>query len=196
MSKKTLALIFGLCAITILLVYVALNQKAMLPTIPQQPQQVVNKTSTASPTPAPAETVLSLSPNPLTVSASTPATLDVVINSNGQKITAVQLELTFDPKVVTIVSVAQPTKNPFIANVFPLMNKIDAKTGRVSYAVGVSPSAQSPTGAGRVATITLRTNLAAGEQSVIQFLPKTLVTAEGILNSVLKSTAGATVIGQ
>lgn len=194
MSKKTLALIFGLCAITILLLYVALTQKRMLPQ--SIPQPTPNSITSASPTSAPAETILSLSPNPLTVSANTDATLDVTINSNGQKITAVQLEMTYDQKVVTIVSVAQPTVNPFITNIFPLMNKIDTKNGRISYTVGVSPSAQSPTGVGRVATITLRANLAAGEQSVIQFLPKTLVTAEGTANSVLKSTVGTTLIGQ
>ncbi len=110
--------------------------------------------------------------------------LPISITTGSNKVTAVQLELQYDPKILTDVSVAPGAffKNPVI-----LLNQIDSKTGRISYAFGISPAEQGVVGQDIVAVLNFKT-LTAPEPTVILFLPKTLVTAEGTNESVLKET--------
>src|SRR3989338_3897524 len=112
MSKKTLALIIGLSIVTSLLVYIAVSQKS-----PSNQQNLTSYVpAKPSPTPSPLTTTLSFSPNPIFLSSQSAQILDVVVNSNGSKITGVQLELTYDPKVVTITDVSSPKTDGFIKN--------------------------------------------------------------------------------
>ena len=107
------------------------------------------------------------------------------------KVTAVQLELQYDSKVLSNVSVVPGS---FFNNPNILLNQIDAKTGRISYAFGVGLEEKGLAGQGIVATLTFETNAGITQQTRISFLPKTLVTAENINQSVLKQTNDSVLI--
>ena len=177
MSKRTLFLIFALFIITTVLLALTLYT-------PSNPKPTLTVT-------VPKETVEQtvLSFGELVATSSSLAALSysipVNIETGKNKVTAVQLELQFDPKVLTNVVV---TPGSFFKNPVILLNQIDAKTGRISYAFGINPTDQAVMGQGIIATLTFGTKTTALEQTQILFLPKTLVTAENITESVLKQT--------
>ncbi len=188
MSKRTLFLIFALFIITFVLLVLALyNPYSSNPKSPTQ-------TITVPKEPI-AQTILSfdiLSSTPSsssTQSALQTYSLPINIETGKNKATAVQLELQYDPKVLTNVVV---TPGVFFKNPVVLLNQIDVKTGRISYAFGIGLADQGVGGKGVVATITFDTKAGLPQQTQILFLPKTLVTAEGINESVLKLTNSAT----
>lgn len=185
MSKRTLSLIGFLIIITAILLIIALSPKTTSPT----------PTVTASPTPSTSpkvvgNTTISLYPNPL-VTSSNSASLDVLIDSGGDKVTAVQVEISYDPTVLTLKSIDQ---GAFLNNAFVLLKNIDAKNGRLSYALAINPNAAPVTGAGRVATLNFAVNTqSTTKNSQITLLPKSLVTAQGIYESVLVKSTGTIV---
>lgn len=172
MSKRTLALIIILVVITGVLVALAVTPE----------KKTVTPAIVPTPTSA-AQTALAFSPNPLTT-ASASATVDVVVDTQTNPVTAVQLELSYDPKVITSIDVKPGS---FFTNPAELLKTIDTKEGKISYALGILPSDNPQKGQGVAATISFRTNLTVGQQTQIAFLPKTLVTASGITSSVLKT---------
>lgn len=183
MSKRTLALIIILVVITGVLVALAVTPEKK----PVSPPAAIVPTPTSA-----AQTALAFSPNPLTI-ASPSATVDVVVDTQTNPVTAVQLELSYDPKVITSIDIKPGS---FFTNPAELLKTIDAKEGKISYALGILPSDNPQKGQGVVATITLRTNLKVGQSTQIAFLPKTLVTASGITTSVLKSASNLTILFQ
>lgn len=185
MSRRTLALISVLIVITAFLLVLALT--------PQKP--TAPYTTMARPTPILAQTSLMLIPSALAVSTSTPsATVDVVIDSGNNKVTAVQLELSYDPKVISQVDIATPSAGTsFFDNPVTLLKTIDTVKGTISYAIGIQPTGTAKKGKGTVAIISFRPIGSAPQTTSIIFLPKTLVTAEGISISVLKESLGTTI---
>ncbi len=184
MSKKTLALISGLIVVTILFVALAVTQNK---------KASVKQTVLANPTPTPfAQSVLTLSPNPATLTNGA-GTVNVMLSTAMNEVTAVQLELQYDPKVITNVKV---TPGSFFTNplIFPF-NKTDAVNGRVSYSIGIQPSQNALKGEGTVATISFSKvpGTTAGETQ-LTLLPKSLVSARGVEQSVLKSSQSTTVM--
>ncbi|HUQ84707.1 MAG TPA: cohesin domain-containing protein [Candidatus Limnocylindrales bacterium] len=186
MPKKTLALISGLVLVTVILFVIALrsNQKTA-PTNVKPTGEAVQ----ASPTVSVAHSVLSLSPNPVNVLPGGAGKVEVELNTSDNPVTAVQLELSYDPKSVRNVQI---TPGPLFANGAVIINKNNPATGKFTYAVGITPSQTPVKGTGVVATITF-TGVAAGT-SQLTLLPTTLVTARGIATSVLKSSTGTQVI--
>lgn len=182
MSTRTLILIALLTIITAGLVYVAVTPPKQQPA----PTPIVVK---PTPTPA-AQTMLALIPNPLTISSPS-GSLDVTIDTGNNNVTAVQLELSYDPKMLTNVTVAQPKTNAFFEKPVELIKQMDAKKGTIRYAIGIDPTTKAKQGIGIVATLKFRASLGTSQ---ITFLPQTLVTAEGISVPVLKSATDATVI--
>lgn len=176
MSKRTLFLIFALFLITTVLLLLALYQP-----------QMIGTTQTAVPTKEPvAQTSLSFG-TPLIATSSSSIILDyslpVNISTGKNKVTAVQLELQYDPLILTNVAV---TPGSFFTNPDILLNQIDTKTGRISYAFGVGLVNPSISGNGTIANLTFSVKAGAPQKTAIIFLPKTLVNAEGINESVLK----------
>ena len=105
--------------------------------------------------------------------------------------TAVQLEVAYDPKAVSNVRV---TQGAFFTNPVVLLNANDTTTGRISFALGIAPAQEPVNGKGTVATISFTPNPAAtATQTEIQLLPKSLVSARGIAASVLKQATGSTI---
>lgn len=186
MSKRTLFLIFALFLITFVLLMMALYQ----------PQPKPAPTASA-PKESVVQTILSFG-NPSIATSSSVTTLNysipVNIDASKNKVTAVQLELQYDPKMLTNVTVKPGS---FFANPDILLNQIDTKTGRISYAFGAGLKDQGVIGKGTVANITFSAKAGIVEKTAIIFLPKTLVTAEGISESVLKQTTnGLFIIGE
>lgn len=182
MSNRTLSLIIVLLIVTVVLLYVALQSPSRPSSTPQ---------TSPSPIPTPAEqSILRLMPNPLTISSPS-GQISVEVESGTNKITAVQLELSFDPTKVTGMTI---TPGPLLENPIVLFNSIDVKKGTASYALGISPTGAAKAGSGVVATIRVQTALRSNEQTTIEVLPKSLVTAEGINSSVLKTSLGTTIL--
>ncbi len=187
MPKKTLALISILVLITVILFVVALRSGQ---TKPSGDETAATQSEEPTPTQA-AKSVLTLSPNPVTVSPGGKGEVDVVINTDENAVTAVQLEVSYDPRVVTNVDVVP---GPLFSNAVVLIDNNDAQTGRLTYAFGITPNSPTIQGTGTVATITFTATGTQGQQSEIALLPETLVTARGVATSVLKSATGAQVI--
>jgi hypothetical protein len=189
MSKKTLALIAGLTVLTLVLVVLALNTGQK--NTGQKDDSQASATTQPSPT-VPAHTVVALDPNPVTFTAGT-ATVNVIIDTSDNPVTAAQFELTFDPKVLNYSAVKQ---GDFFQNALVLINQVDRVNGKLTYAIGLTPvGAQNPkTGTGTIAQVTFtRRSTAAAAGSTPLGLENVLVSAKGIAPSVLKSATGTTV---
>ena len=185
MSRRTLFLIFALFLITAVLLVLALYQ----PQAPKvAPVPVVKE--------AVAQTSLSFGTPTVATSSSfvtTNYSMPINISTGKNKVTAVQLELQYDPLLLTNVKV---TPDLFFPKPNILLNQVDVKTGRVSYAFGIGPTDQGVVGTSTVATLTFSVKAGTLQKTAVVFLPKTLVTAEGIAESVLKPTsAGVFMIG-
>ncbi len=187
MPKKTLALISGLVVVTIVLFIIALRagQQSQAPSVPPGSQ------ISQQPTPmVPAHTVLKLGPN-MTVAPGQTETVEVSMDTSDNNVTAVQLELGYDPHVISNVKVIS---GPLFTNPVVLIDRNNPATGRYTYAFGITPNSQPVKGTGTVATVTF-TALpgTAGKDMQLGLLPTSLVTARGIAQSVLKSTSGTVI---
>lgn len=170
--NKTPLLIILLTVLTGFLVIIAIAPKR--PSItppPGQEQEIVT----------PAETVLGMESTSLPTAAT--QTVNVVADSGTNKVTGVQLELSFDPTLISSVKVGPGT---FISDPVELLNKVDLETGRITYVVGVPIGSSGMQGKGVVATISYTEIGAKGKLSEIKFLPKTLVAIEGFSATALK----------
>jgi hypothetical protein len=177
MSKRTLFLIFALFIITFTLLMMALYQ----PQAPKATQTAIIKEPVA-------QTVLTFGNPSIATSSSAFAlnySLPINITTFKNKVTAVQLELQYDPAILTNVAVIPGS---FFSNPEVFLNQIDTKTGRISYAFGVGLEDQGVIGKGTAASLTFSVKTSAVEKTAIIFLPKTLAAAEGVNESVLKQT--------
>lgn len=179
MPKQTLVFVTFLIAVTFVLLGLAVyTQKSSVPT-PVTKQQT---------SPSYAHTSLRLTPPVNTPSLPNTYSTDVSIETGGDKVTAVQLELLYDPKVLTNVNIKPGT---FIQNPVVLFKKLDTANGRISLHLGIPLGENTSTEEGTIATITFNEVLTATGSTVLDFLPKTAVTAQGIAQSVLKSSTGS-----
>ncbi len=183
MAIKTFLLILILSFAAFGLLYIAVTQK---------PKPAVTQQIPTATVPDPVQTVLTISSLPSPLSTPSAYTTDVVINTGQNSVTSVQLELSYDPKVLTKVNI---NPGPFFVDPVVNIKTIDAVNGRISFAVSV-PTQQGVKngilGQGIVATINF--SVLPGQKSTpiaITFQPKTEVTSEGLTSSALKSTVDA-----
>lgn len=173
--------------IFLLLVTLLLNSQT------KKPQDTSKTTSTPSPTSALspfAESVLSLRPNPLSLDAGGKGLINVDLETNTNEVTAIQLELQYDPKAIRNVSIKPGL---FFSNPIELRKIIDSVNGRITYMLGISPTQDPLTGSGTVAQISFakvpNTALTETEMKFSQTeLSESIVTATGVDLSVLKNT--------
>lgn len=186
MPKKTLALISGLVVVTIILFIIALRAGNQPQQAPTTPQVAVQPTSSV-----PAHTVLMAGPNPLSVAPGEQGSVNITMNTSDNNVTAVQLELGYDPSIITNVKV---TPGVMFSNPAILIDKNDPTTGRYTYAFGITPNSPTVNGTGVVATVTF-TALpgSAGKDMQLGLLPTSLVTARGVAPSVLKNATGTVI---
>jgi len=184
-SQRTLLLILALAGITLFFLYLALR--------PQLNQQMTKQIPpTAMPTPY-AQSILAFTP--ASTGSAQSKTYNVTVTSNANTINAVQLEMAFDPKVLSAITL---TPGSFFPNPVVLIKNIDYTNGRISYALGIQPQDHGMKGQGTVATISFRVLPGVTATStVLTFTPKTLVAAEGVTQSVLQTAQPVTIpLGQ
>lgn len=174
---KTIVLIVILALIAISLVYVAfLSKDAPL-------KQIVQKTTQE-------ETYLadtSLSIDESTKSEEGNDYFSTVnINTGKNGVIGVQLELYYDPTLITNVTV---TPLDFFPQAVEVLKKVDQQNGRISYALTVAPGETAVKGVGQLVRINYTPIGTEGINSVINFLPKTEVSGDSTAGSLLKLTS-------
>lgn len=176
-SKKTLGLVLALALITAGLVYIAIRQ--------EQPA----KTSAPIPTPkvSHAYSILSL----VLESASNAAyqTIAIHVDSKQNRLSGAQINLAYDPAALTNMSLKV---GDYFANPTILLKNVDAKNGRITLVLAIQPNAHEASGSGTIATLSYSV-LPSTSSTKIQFLPKTALTQEGELETVLKSAEDYTI---
>lgn len=185
MPRKTLFLLVGLVLVTIVLFIIALQ------TGNNQSQRTDQANVQATPTPDVAHTILSMSPEVVEVANGRQGSIDVMIDTSDNQVTGVQLELLYDPTMLSNVKVVS---GPALPNPNVLLDKNDPQTGRYTYAYGIQPNQPTVRGQGVVARITFTARGTAGKQSQIILHPTTIVTATGVGGTVFKEGTGATVV--
>ena len=191
MSKSTFILIIILFLFTGGLLILALNKSSYNSKEVRQPP-------VPSVIPVTAQTSLLFGSLEIASTSGTPKTysLPIIINTGANKVTTVQLELAFDPNILTNVNI---TPSAFFKNPNVVINKINNDVGRISYALAETASeSASPVhatergkqGEDTLATLTFESGMPS-TSSTITFLPRTFVTAEGLDGSALKSTNSA-----
>ncbi len=181
MSKKLLVIIFFLIAVPTVLYFVAQATKTKTPA-----SQITQTPTTPIPN---AQTSLAFSPANYTLSSSS-GSVDLLIDTGTNNASAVQLEISYDPKVLKNVAI---TPGGFFPQPIELLKKIDEAAGRITYAFGAALSDKGKTGKGTIAIITFTATLPKGQSTTLTILPQTLVTAEKEENSVLKEATNATI---
>lgn len=177
MPKKTLALITILALVTVGLVGLAVYSNA------PQITKIPNITNPKATNPS-LQTTLALS------SAVEANKENIQISTGTNKVTAVQLELSYDPKFLTNVDIAPGS---FFNDPAVLLKKIDPETGTISLALGLGMGQKAISGTGTVAVLTFTPVAGQSGETAVNFLPKTQVTAQGYAQSVLKSITGSTI---
>lgn len=189
MSRKTLALVLVLVGTTALLLLIAIRgEKKTVPT------NTTPSPEAMSPTPnVPVETVLAMTPNPVSLDASGNGKVDVTIDSGVNDVQGIQLEMTYDPNALTNIKV---TPGTFLKDPVVLMNTIHPDKGTISYWIGITPTQKAVRGTGTVATISFSKKSTASDmaQTEIKLTPQSQIGAAGDTISVLKSATGATVL--
>lgn len=189
MSKKTLVLILTLLALTIVLVVVAVTNRPSTPSVQQSQQRVATPTPTP---PVPGHTTLSLSPSPVTPLPGTPTIVNVLIDTGGDEVRSVQLEIAYDPKVLTGMTVKPGTffTNPTVLPV----GGVNQSTGRITYAIVPSSFKESQKGIGQVAQLSFYLRQASASSTAITILDKSLVTGNTRGQNVLVKSTGTDVL--
>jgi hypothetical protein len=182
MPKKTLIFIAVLAIITISLLAISLIQKTSTIT---QLKSVISKSEYENAV-AYAQSNLSLS-TPIT-STTSAYTSNVEITTGNDKVTGVDVRLSYDPQVLGNVDIKP---GAFFANPVILLKKIDPIKGLVTYTIAVNPSQKSAIGKGTVAMLSF-SQIAASASTQINFLPETEVTAVGYASSVLNTSSNLT----
>jgi hypothetical protein len=174
--NKSIILVVVLVILTIILLFVSLNIKNGSPA-PYAPKPTqINA----------AQTSLSISDNLRAASASGTYETDVNIDSGGNKITGVQLSISYDPKVLTNVDVVPGT---FLTDSAVISKQIDKDGGTITFLLGTTQGKKGVSGTGQIAVISF--TKVGDEDTNLSFLPDTLVSAEGFDQSVLDKTTSA-----
>lgn len=111
---------------------------------------------------------------------------DVSINTNGNLVTSVQLELSYNPEILTDVNIEA---GEFFESPTEFIKKIVQEEGRITYVLGLPQGSSGITGKKTVATIYYSpVNPEIESVTAITFLPKTQVNASNFSGSALSGT--------
>lgn len=193
MPKKTTILIIILTIVTAGLVFLAIKSEQKIPSLSQtstpktQPASKVEKTST-----------LFFAPSSLNASSgsSTLQTTDIMINTGKDSVTGVQIELSYDPKILSNVQIASPVADSFFGtSSIVLFKEVNQELGRISFASGIAPQETPKSGVGKVATLTFTAaKPLASDTAMIKFVDKSMVSHANTQESVLKETIPLTIL--
>lgn len=175
--NKTWLLVAGLIALTVVLLVVSLTSK----NFPGLPIGLKDEKTDF------AHTSLAFSKEPKTSSVSGTYEIDITINSDDNQISNVQLELVFDPKILTKVDIKP---GGFLNDPVILSKKIDSVNGRITYAIANKTGEKAVKGEGVIAVVSF--SKTSPEETTISFLPHTQVSG-GRSQSVLRETVSAVI---
>ncbi len=184
---RTVLLILVLAILAAVLIFVALNPVK---------KTVTKLAPTPTTKPSIAHTILAMTMDTDASSSSTTNSLSksvsVTVTTGTNKIEGVQFEISYDPTILTNVTV---TPGTFFTNPIILLNSVDTKNGKINYALGIQPTATDAlSGGGTVAKISY-TMLPTSTASLthLTFLPKTQAIQKGTLGSVLEKAIDLTI---
>lgn len=188
--KRTVLLVIILLIIASLLLFYAIS---INPTKKQTSIPNPSKIIPTIPTKSPAETSLIITPELKTVKENEVFNLNIQIDTGTNQITGVQLEIAYDPDILTDVKI---DKGTFFPNPNILLNNIDNETGRISYALVIPPATSPLSGTGTVAIISAMKSSKSNilSESAVSILPKSLVSQIGTEGSVLNTTRNALLV--
>lgn len=190
LKKITIPLIIIIIFLSILTIY--LNSKTQKILEVTQSGETPSPTSQISPD---AQSIINLMPNPLTLDTTGRGAINVNIETGGNEVTAVQLELKYDPSAITDVAIVH---SDFFTNPIELFKRIDTQNGRITYMLGISTAQNPISGSGTVAKITFRKVRETKLSSTTIKFSKTensesIVAATGIDQSVLRYANDTTI---
>lgn len=196
MPKRTIMLIGIIGLIAVILVIAAFVQMTKNSSPADEPAAPSKNDTTQKieTTPVEKKVLLSFDPQQVT-SASFPTTkANIIVDTGGENITGVQVELEYDPTKITRVSILPPTTNSlFGTSGQELINTTRPEAGRISYALVISPSANEVKGIGSVGILEFQAVSGAVGTTEIKFLEKSLATSLRSKESVLKATTPLTI---
>ncbi len=175
--NKTWLLVAGLVILTVVLLVVSLTSKNFSP-LRSTPKEV--KVDFAHTSLAVSEDVRQ--------SPDGGYETDVTINTYEDEISGAQIELSFDPKVLTNVDIEQGT---FINSPAVLIKTVDTKTGVIRYAIAIKPGDKMVKGEGVIATISF--NKTGSTPTNLNFLPQSQVSTTAHSQSLLRETTSAVI---
>lgn len=185
LPKRTLYLILLLVIITAALLYLAFAGSS-----PQMKNNRPNQSHVSyAPTPPVALSTLTLLPRLLNVTDQSAQVMQIMIATDTNKVSGIQLEISYDPSIIGNFTI---TPGSFLPNATLLINKRDSLKGRVTYAFALPLGAKGVSGSGVVASIQF-TPTGVAKQTTINLLNTSIVSAQGVSSSVLKTAAGATI---
>ncbi len=196
MPKKTTILIIVLVLFTAGLIYIAVKTEQQVP--PKVPSETITEEEALNliPTINP-QTQISFSPAVLNIfeNPQTSYSVDVAVNTNGQSISGIQLELSYDPEILTDFTINPAKNNLFGQNPVVLINSVDPELGRASLAIALGGiTADEVSGTGNIATVTFSTNSTKKLSTQISILPKTTVRSLQSTNSLLQNATPLNII--
>jgi len=129
------------------------------------------------------QTVLNI---PKPVASASAYMTDIMLTTERKKITTVEIELTYDPKVLTRVDIKP---GPFFPSPTILYKKIDTVKGRISYLLGIGLGQKPIIGNGVVAILTFTPTVKSGI-TTISFLQTSKATVSTEVSSILTAAHG------
>lgn len=197
MPRKTTILIVILAVVTAILVILAVTSEQTKKYIP---------TPKASPTPSKTAvvptTILSFDPSTINVVSSSVPPADIIADTGAEGITGVQVELLYDPKVLTNVKIIPPADQSLFGTggtgYTVLFNEVKPELGRISYAIAINQTQKPAQGIGKIGTLSFQKvfGAAVSTDTFVRFVDKTMVTKLGESQNVLKQANPLTVTFQ
>lgn len=178
---RTLVLIGILVTLAVVLLGVAIKltgtEKRFMPGPKITPTPTIEKTAE-----------ITFSPSTLDLAASTSGSVEVMVTTGKNPITGAQVQILYDPTVITNVELAPPAANSLMGPPGSYTNLFtDDTPGSLTYAVAINPSSPEVSGTGSIGTISF-TVLKTKPETQFTFGKSTAVTSTASMNSILNTT--------
>lgn len=190
MPKKTTILIIVLLIFTAGLIYIAIRTEQQVPPAIVEETLTEDELTDLIPTINP-QTQISFNPAVLNTAnlPSNDYSVDVAVNTNGQAISGIQLELSYDPAILSNLEINPSENNLFGTSPAVLISSVDQDLGRISFAIALGGlTEEEVSGNGNIATINFNANPNLAASTQISILPKTTVRSLRSTNSLLQSS--------
>lgn len=191
MPRSTLAIIICLIFILASLFAVVFSESQQTPGVTQPIKRF-------KPIPTPvAQTVISLSPDMIDLATQETADVFVTMDTGENEIVAIQIVLGYDPLLLRIIDI-RPAG--VMQEAGEILKDINVKNGRLSYALGLTPTQKPIIGQGdTIAIVTFARNQSFPTSintqiSEITLLQRSLASARGVGPSVIKNLFGTRAI--